>query len=82
MPKKSVKTLSSRSFTTSRLKKIARLKMEVEHLVQNLRNKDPNTRRKAAAALGNIKDQRSVTSLIHALKDESRYVRRTGSGSL
>jgi HEAT repeat protein len=46
--------------------------MEVEHLVQNLRDKDPNTRRKAAAAVGNIKDERSVTSLIRALKDENR----------
>ena len=56
--------------------------MEVEHLIQNLRDIDPSVRRKAAAALGNIKDERSVTSLIRALKDENRYVRRTASGSL
>jgi HEAT repeat protein len=29
--------------------------MEVEHLIQNLRDKDPSIRRKAAAALGKYK---------------------------
>jgi HEAT repeat protein len=54
----------------------------VEQLVLNLRDKDPRVRRKAAAALGNTKDERSVAPLIEALKNENRHVRRTTSGSL
>lgn len=47
----------------------------VSSLIQKLKDKNPKVRKKAAQALGKIKDVRAVEPLIAALKDENPEVR-------
>lgn len=48
----------------------------VKKLIKNLKDEDWHVREKAAKALGEIKDERTVEPLITALKDEHFHVRR------
>ena len=48
---------------------------DIEDLIEDLKDKDWNVRRKAAWAIGEIGDRRAAEPLIHALKDEDNGVR-------
>ena len=47
---------------------------DIEDLIEDLKDKDWNVRRKAAWAIGEIGDRRAAEPLIHALKDEDNGV--------
>ena len=55
---------------------------DVNTLIKELQNKDPDIRYKAARELGNLKDVKAVEPLIAALKDTDRFVRRNAAWAL
>ncbi|MEM4194819.1 MAG: HEAT repeat domain-containing protein, partial [Candidatus Anstonellales archaeon] len=60
---------------------------EIEKLIRDLKDKDPNVRYNAAWAIGEIAEKggdcsEAVTYLIEALKDKSKLVRREAAEAL
>ena len=56
--------------------------IEIEKLIENLKDKDSKVRKKSAEALGSIGDMRAVEPLIEALKDEDENVRENAAKAL
>ncbi len=56
--------------------------VEVEKLIESLKDKDPSVRWEAAMELGDLKDNRAEIPLINALSDGHAYVRRRAAFAL
>lgn len=70
-------------FATERWDELARLgKPAVDPLIEGLKDDDKKVRQKAAAALGNIGDERAAEPLADALKDKEEDVRKAAQAAL
>ena len=57
-------------------------KPAVEPLIQALKDNNSTVRRRAASALGEIRDARAAESLAQALEDEDKEVRKRAKKAL